>query len=349
MSIIADKKNGKLTGRFRVQVMVNYQLIRSRRLATIGEARALESHWLTLKAKGEAVTPLCATGGPVEARQAPAATPVAQEALSLSQARRKAEGRIWKGAWEVNCLGMLGIMQDLMGDCSLDAIDTQWAMRLKEKLTDVRKASGGTCNRYGAVLSKFLKWANKRGYRTVEAIPEFEFGKESEGRIRWISEDEEAMLMKLLPERTAKLVRFAILTGGRRGELLSLSPEDVFPNRIIFWGDETKSGKSRPIPLTDEGHELADWLVVQGNMPSPQLLRTDWAKARKSMGLTADKEFVFHGCRHTFAVRAVEKGVPIRTLQSWMGHETIEMTEKYGKVSGKALETARDLMFSEAA
>jgi integrase len=123
----------------------------------------------------------------------------------------------------------------------------------------------------------------------------------------------------------------------------------VFPDRIILWGDGTKSGKSRPILLSEEG-----WRWPSGSWwkatcrPWASSGRLEGMRARP-WGSWADKEFVFHGCRHTFAVRAVEAGVPIRTLQQWMGHETIEMTERYGKVSGLALETARDMMFAKAA
>lgn len=351
MSVIPDKKNGKLTGRFRVQLMVNYQLYRVR-VDTLREAMMLETEWKLAKVEGRPL-PMPAGKAPqtaIERHPSPeAVTAPALPSMMLSEARRKAEGRIWSGKTEENCLGQLGVIQDLMGDVALDAIDTAWVMDLKDKLKTERSISDGTCNRYFAAFSRFLKWSRKCGYRTVDGIPEFEFAKESEGRIRWISPAEEAELMRILPERTRKLVRFAILTGGRRGELLALKPEAVFPDRIILWGEGTKSGKSRPILLTDEGKALAKWLVTEGNMPTQQQLRTDWKAARKTMGLTGDKEFVFHGCRHTFAVRAVEAGVPIRTLQQWMGHETIEMTERYGKVSGLALETAKDLMFKVAA
>lgn len=350
MAIVADKKNGKLNGRFRVQMMVNYVMHRVR-VDTLREAMFLETEWKLAKAEGRPL-PMPETAPRTAVERVPA-TEAPKDSMMLSVARAKAAGRVWSGKTEENCLSQLKVVEELMGDVALDAIDTAWAMDLKDKLVSERKVSPGTCNRYFAAFSRFLKWAHSCGYRNVEGIPSFEFGKESQGRIRWISVEEEATLLKLLPERTAKLVRFAIMTGGRRGELLALKPDAVFPDRIIFWGQtaegRTKSGKSRPILLNAEGAALAKWLVTEGNMPTAGQLRGDWKVARKAMGMEGDDEFVFHACRHTFAVRAVEVGVPIRTLQQWMGHETIEMTEKYGKVSGKALETAKDLMFGSAA
>lgn len=344
MSIYADKKKGKFTGRFRVEVQGRYTRYRAR-CDTLSEARMKELEFKALALEGAPPPPPSNNPGG-RPRTAPVAVPV-PPSMMLSEAREKARGRIWKGMTEVNCLGQLKTIEELMGDVALNDITTAWAMDLQAKLREVRKASDGTVNRYTSALSRFLKWAVKMNYRTLEKLPDFELRKESEGRIRWFTEEEEKEMLALLPERSRKMVRFAILTGGRRGELLAISPDDIFDNRVVLWGDETKSGKSRPILLTPEGLELADWLFVKGNAPTQTQLRDDWDKMRKTRKeWKADKEFVFHGCRHTFAVRAVEAGVPIRTLQQWMGHDTIEMTERYGKVSGKALESARDLMFA---
>ena len=36
-----------------------------------------------------------------------------------------------------------------------------------------------------------------------------------------------------------------------------------------------------------------------------------------------------HGLRHTFGTRMAAAGVPMRTLQEWMGHRDISTTERY--------------------
>jgi len=35
------------------------------------------------------------------------------------------------------------------------------------------------------------------------------------------------------------------------------------------------------------------------------------------------------GLRHSFAVNALQKGVPLTTLQKWMGHSSLEITSIY--------------------
>ena len=53
----------------------------------------------------------------------------------------------------------------------------------------------------------------------------------------------------------------------------------------------------------------------------------------------------FHALRHTFGTRMAAVGVPMRTLQEWMGHRDIETTQRYADYSPSAHESA----FVEAA
>lgn len=354
MSIVADKKNGKLNGRFRVQVMVNYVPYR-RRVDTLSEARALEAEWLAAKAKGLVPPP----NGPVEPRMRTSAKPSSIVALPLpgaskllSKALREAEGRIWPKAKTASANeANLGIIHELMGDVELDQITTRWVLDLKEKLKDSRKGKKGepisdaTINRFLASLSKFLQYTIDKGWRTVETLPKMEYGAESEGRIRWFSPDEEADLMRLLPERSRKLVAIDIRCGLRREEILSLELDQIGDDCVHIW--KSKSGSPRTVPITrDDANDLRT-MIKGGTMPTDQMLRDDWELARAAMGLREDTCFVFHACRHTYATRAVQAGVPIRVLQKLMGHKTIQMTERYSHVHDEMLMDARDRMFGE--
>jgi integrase len=42
-----------------------------------------------------------------------------------------------------------------------------------------------------------------------------------------------------------------------------------------------------------------------------------------------DKAHVFHDLRHTFGTTMAAAGVPMRTLQEWMGHKHVSTTERY--------------------
>jgi integrase len=52
-----------------------------------------------------------------------------------------------------------------------------------------------------------------------------------------------------------------------------------------------------------------------------------YRKALKAAALDATHNL--HGLRHTFGTRMAAAGVPMRTLQEWMGHRDISTTERY--------------------
>ena len=69
-------------------------------------------------------------------------------------------------------------------------------------------------------------------------------------------------------------------------------------------------------------------------------LRNAWDRAREALGLSQDKQFVIHACRHTCASRLVQKGVNLRVVQEWLGHKTIQMTMRYSHLSPANLQEA---------
>ena len=51
--------------------------------------------------------------------------------------------------------------------------------------------------------------------------------------------------------------------------------------------------------------------------------------ARRSSAAGLDESHRFHDLRHTFGTAMAAAGVPMRTLQEWMGHRDIETTQRY--------------------
>jgi integrase len=58
-----------------------------------------------------------------------------------------------------------------------------------------------------------------------------------------------------------------------------------------------------------------------------------------------DEVHRFHDLRHTFGTSMAGAGVPMRTLQEWMGHRDIATTQRYADYAPSAHEAA----FVEAA
>jgi len=59
----------------------------------------------------------------------------------------------------------------------------------------------------------------------------------------------------------------------------------------------------------------------------PAALLRRMRTALKAAGL--EETHRFHDLRHTFGTRMAARGVPMRTLQEWMGHKDIATTQRY--------------------
>jgi integrase len=145
----------------------------------------------------------------------------------------------------------------------------------------------------------------------------------------------------------------AALTGLRKGELIALRWQDVdwSAQRIRVRRNHThkafgtpKSRRStRSVPMADEIAGELDRLFKQsawqgdadlvfahprtgGPMPEANISRR-MTRALNAAGL--DSSHRFHDLRHTFGTRAAAAGVPLRTVQEWMGHQDIQTTMIY--------------------
>lgn len=327
MPIYPDRKNGKLTGRFRVEATRGSAKKRGR-ANSLPEAKALEKSFIRELETG--------TPAPV--------IRIAQKVLgtSLAEARRKADGLLWAGqSTEVRSFQKLDRILSLWGDTVIvDDID---ANKVDELITFLRgeECSEATINRYLSCVSKFLRWCKERGHRRRE-LPAIDWRTEDEGRIRWLTYQEEARLLKLLPEPYRTLVYIDIRTGLRASELLGVEEDQVTPKAIHLW--KTKNNTARTVPISEEIYRLLKPLI--GSMPTYWQLHAEWEKARKAMGLVEDPTFVFHACRHTYATRAIEAGVNIRVLQRLMGHKAIQTTLRYAHVADSTLASAVEKMYA---
>jgi integrase len=179
--------------------------------------------------------------------------------------------------------------------------------------------------------------------------------------IRFLAlEEVEAVLVAVsndvLGSIEAALYLTAAMTGLRQGELLGLRWRDVDwlagkvrVRRAYVRGEygTTKSRRGvRAVPLADRvGAELealsrrsaftADDDLVFGHPHTGQPL--DRSKVRKrfkaAMRAAGVRDVRFHDLRHTFGTRMAAVGVPMRTLQEWLGHADFKTTLIYADYS----------------
>ena len=234
----------------------------------------------------------------------------------------------------------------LLGDIPLHKIDDDAIALLKKKLA-ARVIETGTVNRYLAALKTILKF--KR-----QSCEHIKLGKESKGRIRVVTREEEARVVDLLRNSdhhkrrwfypdVADLVEIQVDTGMRLGETLKLKYEEVNyeSNLIHIWIN--KGNKPRSIPMTKRvAAILKRRQTNDANKPftlTQYQADKAWAWCRKEIGLV-DDEFVIHALRHTCASRLVNAGIDLYVVKEWLGHSSIQVTERYAHLSPAKLAEA---------
>ncbi|WP_279084249.1 site-specific integrase [Gilliamella apis] len=134
---------------------------------------------------------------------------------------------------------------------------------------------------------------------------------------------------------------FALLTGARRTEILSMTRDKIdFQNKItIVSNDITKNGKARSLLLNEEAIRLlqdrrlinSKYVFVSSNGSMlKDIDRRAFNRAAKECNL---EDFHFHELRHTWASWHVQNGTPLFTLQELGGWETLEMVKKYAHLN----------------
>jgi integrase len=136
-----------------------------------------------------------------------------------------------------------------------------------------------------------------------------------------------------------QLVRAAILTGARYGELTRLRVADIDLAVKTIHIRESKSGKPRHVPLTAEALQVFCGLVTGRAGTETVFLRADgraWKMSEQARPLAAACErasigppITFHGLRDTFASMLAMNGAPMAVIANVLGHADTRITEKH--------------------
>ena len=127
------------------------------------------------------------------------------------------------------------------------------------------------------------------------------------------------------------VVLFAIETGMRRGEILSLCWEHVHLDKRYVHLPETKNGDSRDVPLSPQALELLGGLPR--NIRSDQkvfplhfeALNSSWRRACFRADII---DLRFHGLRHEATSRFFEKGLNVMEVAAITGHKDLRMLQR---------------------
>ena len=227
-----------------------------------------------------------------------------------------------------------------LGDTKLIAISPIMISEYKV----VRNEAGAkpsTINRELSMLSTAFNLAVKKWEwlkdNPVSRVPK---DKENNERDRWLTFDEEKRFLDNCPERLSEIVIFALNTGLRQDELLSLQWPRVSLVRKTILIQKTKSGRPRTVPLNritlellnkkfgEKVRSIKDIVFVTrvGKKMCASKLRKDFNKVLEDAEI---ENFKFHDLRHTFATRLAQGGIDIYKISKLLGHEDVKMTQRY--------------------
>jgi integrase len=162
-------------------------------------------------------------------------------------------------------------------------------------------------------------------------------------RTRHLSIAECVRLLNTCDPDLRALVRAALESGCRFGELARLAVADFNPDVGTLAIHKSKTNRARHVVLTDEGVAFFRALCT-GRSGELMLLRDDgepWRHTNMARTMAAAVErakiaprITFHGLRHSYASLSVMNGVPLMVLARNLGHTTTRMVEKhYGHLS----------------
>jgi integrase len=160
-----------------------------------------------------------------------------------------------------------------------------------------------------------------------------------------------AALEKAPNLQVAHLMKMALLTGMRRGELFRLKWDDVDFERGFIHIRDPKGGQDQKIPLNSKAREL---LQSHPRTDSPYVFPGRKGRKRvdvnhqvnqikEAAGLPRDFR-ALHGLRHVYASMLASSGqVDLYTLQKLLTHKSPGMTQRYAHLRDQALRKAADL------
>lgn len=213
--------------------------------------------------------------------------------------------------------------------------------KLDRKDGEALRRRRATANRILTVLKAALNRAfeNERigsdsAWRRVKPFP-----KADAPRIRYLTADEARRLINAAAPDFRALVRAALLTGARYGELVALRCGDFHPDSRTVLIRESKAGRPRHIPLTDEGTSFFETATAGRASDALMFTRADghaWGKSHQFRPMRdacaaakVSPPCSFHDLRNTYGALLAMAGTPIKVIAELLGHADSRVTEKH--------------------
>ena len=225
---------------------------------------------------------------------------------------------------------------------ALEAIDMTVLQPFIVERTTRDGVANATVNRALKVVRRILNVAHQE-WRWLRGVPRIRMLKEPRRRVRFLRREEADCLIEVLPRHLQPVVRFALATGCREGEILGLEWSRVDLDRGVAWLDHgtTKNGEGRGIPLNADARAALEaclgkderWVFTYSGR---RIFKSSsaWDTAKRKAGI---RDFRFHDLRHTWASWHVQNGTSLQELMELGGWKTFEMVLRYAHLAPEKL------------
>jgi len=259
-------------------------------------------------------------------------------------------------------------------DINFEDIDVHFLKNYEYYLLEVKKNSINTVHSNIKAFKTLFNKAIDESLISHEKNPFKAFKLKTEKvHVSYLTEEELTKIEDLqlngdlVMEQHRKLFVFACYTGIRISDLLQLRWSDYDGERLKFIVGKTNNILT--IRIVDKPKEILSYFEdictskLNGSLIFPfiknnidfddpnevhKAVSSNTAHINKNLKIIAskagiEKHLTFHKSRHTFATRALRKGIRIEYVSKLLGHSSIEMTQHYAKIVNAELEEAMEV------
>lgn len=190
--------------------------------------------------------------------------------------------------------------------------------------------TAATTHRHLSTLALAWDAAIARGMADQNPWRRHKLRREQEYHVPWVSPEGLRRIVARVAERHRDFVQLLADTGLRRGEAYGLTWSCVDLERGVVTVLESKSRKSREVPLMGATAELLERRrqqrvapiegpdLVFADLPTPEMLRQDLTVACAAAG---EPRLRVHDLRHLYASHLVRSGAPVPAVAALLGHQ----------------------------
>lgn len=195
-----------------------------------------------------------------------------------------------------------------------------------------------------AVARAIYGWAARPTRRLIERNPLVGIElppNDEKPRTRVADAEEAATLLAAIPARDAVPYALAFYAGLRRAEIQRLDwPEvELDGYRLVVRKSKSLAGTGRRPPIAEPlrpillGEHMRQGRRGTGSVSAVSVVSGKLAdRARDSWAAAGLEPITLHECRHTYASFLMAAGYTLRELMEYMGHSSLQATERYVKL-----------------